>query len=77
MSCIVPTHLYTVQFITTQLQLSQNNSFSTTMQFHYNYTYDVILMSIIVIHQLKYDMWHYEDFLTLLFFLIIDLHCPL
>jgi len=45
------------------LQLNQNNSFSTTMQFHYKYTYDVILMSLIVIHLLKSDMWHHEDFL--------------
>jgi hypothetical protein len=25
------------------LQLNQNNPFSTTMQLHYNYTYDVML----------------------------------
>jgi hypothetical protein len=56
--------VYTVQFITTQLQLSQNNSFSTTRQLHYNYTHDVMLTSLIVIHILKYDMWHYEGFWT-------------
>ncbi len=47
--------VYTVQFITIQLQLYQNNSFSTTMQFHYNCTNDVILMSLIVIDLLKFD----------------------
>jgi hypothetical protein len=54
----------TVQFIATQMQLNQNNSFSTTIQLHYNYTYDVMLMSLIVIHLLKYNTWHYEDFWT-------------
>jgi hypothetical protein len=56
--------VYMVQLITTQLQLYQNNSFSTTMQLHYNYTHDVMLMSLIVIHLLKFDMWYYEDFWT-------------
>jgi hypothetical protein len=37
------------------------NSFSTIMQLHYIYTYNVMLTSLIVIHLLKYDMWHYED----------------
>jgi hypothetical protein len=32
------------------------------MQLHYNYTYDVMLMSLIVIHLLKFDTWHYEYF---------------
>jgi hypothetical protein len=44
------------------LQPSQNNLFSIIMQLHYNYTHDVMLMSLIVIHLLKFDMWHYEDF---------------
>jgi hypothetical protein len=57
-----------VQLIKTQLQLSQNNSFSTTMQFHYNYAHDVMLMSLIIIHLLKSDTWHYEGFWTLIFF---------
>jgi hypothetical protein len=39
--------VYTVQLIATQLQFSQNNSFSTTIQFHYNYTHDVMLMPLI------------------------------
>jgi hypothetical protein len=47
------------------LQLNQNNSFSTTIQLHYNYTHDVRVMSLIVIHLLKYGMWHYEIFWTL------------
>jgi hypothetical protein len=37
-----------------------DNSFSIIMQLHYNYTHDVVLTSLIIIHQLKYDMWHYE-----------------
>jgi hypothetical protein len=56
--------IYTMQLIATQLQFYQNNMFSITMQFHYNYTHDVMLMSLIVIHLLKYDIWHYEDFWT-------------
>ncbi len=59
--------IHTVQLITTQLQLGQNNYFSTTIQLHYNYTHDVMLTSLIVIHLLKFDTWHYEDFLTLIF----------
>jgi len=50
-----------VQLITIQLQLSQN-LFSTIVQFHYNYTHDVILTSLIVIHLLKSNMWHDEKF---------------
>jgi hypothetical protein len=38
--------------------------FSTIMQLHYNYTHNVMLTSLIVIHLLKYDMWHYEDLWT-------------
>jgi hypothetical protein len=70
-------NVYMVQFITTQLQLYQNNSFSTTMRFHYNYTHDVMLMLLIVIHLLKINTWHYGSFWTykLLFFQNIDLHC--
>jgi hypothetical protein len=50
--------------IAIQLQLNQNNSFSTTMQFHYNCTHDVMLTSLIVIHLLKFDMWHCEKIWT-------------
>ncbi len=60
--------IYTMQFIVTQLQLSQNNSFSTSIQFHYNYTLDIMLTSLIIIHLLKSNMWHYEDFWTFFFF---------
>jgi hypothetical protein len=60
MNCKVPIHY--IQLITTQLQLSFKNLFSTTIQLHYNYTHDVMLMSIIVIHLLKFNTWHYEDF---------------
>jgi len=48
--------------VATQLQFNQNNSFSTIIQFHSNYTHDVMLTSLIVIHLLKSNMWHYEDF---------------
>jgi hypothetical protein len=50
MSCKVATHYIYGAIIATQLQLCLNNSFSTTMQLHYNYTYDVMLTSLIVIH---------------------------
>jgi len=56
--------IYMMQFIVTQLQLNQNNSFSTMMQVHYNRNHDVMLTSLIVIHLLKYDKWHYEIFWT-------------
>ncbi len=69
--------IYTMQFIAIQLQLSQNNLFSTTMQLHYNCTHDVMLTSLIVIQLCKYDTWYYEDFLTWFFFRDIDFHCPL
>jgi hypothetical protein len=39
-----------MQFITTELQLNQNNSFSTIMQLHYNCTHDVIINDIIDCH---------------------------
>jgi hypothetical protein len=38
------------------------NSFSAIMQFHYNCTHDVMLMSLIIIHLLKFDTWHYAFF---------------
>jgi hypothetical protein len=43
-----------------KLQLNQNNSLSTIMQLYYNYTHDVMLTSLIVLHLLKFDTWHYE-----------------
>jgi hypothetical protein len=67
-----------VQLIATQLQLYQNNTFSTIMQLYYNCTCDVILMSLIVIHLLKFDTWHYEFFWHKNnFFRNIHLHCSL
>jgi hypothetical protein len=64
MNCKITTHcIYDVTHAI-QLQLCKNNSFSTTMQLHYNYTRDVMMMSLIVIHLLKFDMWQYEDFWT-------------
>jgi len=62
MSCRVATHHIYNAIVATQLQFCQNNSFSTTMQLYYNCTHDVMLMSLIVIHLLKYDTWHYEIF---------------
>jgi hypothetical protein len=56
--------IHTIQFIATQLQLNQNNSFSTIMQLHYNCSHDVMLTSLIVIRLLKSNKWHYEDFWT-------------
>jgi len=56
--------IYIMQLITTQLQFNQNNSFSTIMQLHYNCTHDVMLTSLIVIHLMKSNTWHYEDFWT-------------
>jgi hypothetical protein len=41
-----------MQLIASQLQLYQNNSFSTTMQLYYNCIHDVMMMSLIVIHQI-------------------------
>jgi hypothetical protein len=49
-----------MQLIATQLQLNQNNSFSTIMQLHNNSTHDVMLISLIVTHVLKFDKLHYE-----------------
>jgi hypothetical protein len=54
--------IYVMQLITTQLQFYQNKSFSIIMQLHYNYTHDVMLTSLILIHLLKFSMWHYEYF---------------
>jgi hypothetical protein len=48
---------YMVQLITIQLQFCHNNSFSITMQLHYNYTHDIMLTSLIVIHLSKFNMW--------------------
>jgi hypothetical protein len=56
--------IYMVQLITTQLQFYQNNQFSTTMPLYYNYTNDAMLTSLVVIHLLKSNMWHYDFFWT-------------
>jgi hypothetical protein len=61
---IVNVNIYMVQFIVTRLQLSQNNSCSTIMQFCCNYTADVMLTSLIVIYLLKSNTWYYEDIWT-------------
>jgi hypothetical protein len=44
------------------MQLCQNDSFLTTMQFHYKYNHNVMLMLLIFIRPLKFDTSHYEDF---------------
>jgi hypothetical protein len=53
-----------LQLIAIQLQLNQNNSFSTIIQCRYNYIHDVMLTSLLVIHLLNFDTWHFEDFST-------------
>jgi hypothetical protein len=47
-----------------QLQFNQNNSFLIIMQLYYNCTNDVMMTSLIIIHLLQSNIWHYEDFLT-------------
>ncbi len=42
--------VYTMQLITSQLQLCCNNFFSTTMQLPYDYNHNVMLMSFFI-HQ--------------------------
>ncbi len=71
--------IYILQLIVIKLQLSQNNSFSTTMQLHYNCTHHVMLTLLIVIHLLKSNRCHYEKHLTqkLFYFRNIDFHRPL
>ncbi len=68
MSCRVTTHsIYSATHcnsITTQLQLNKKKSFKTIMQLHYNYTHDVMMTSLIIIHLLKSNTRHYEDFWT-------------
>jgi hypothetical protein len=56
------------------LQLSHNNSFSTTMQFPHDYNHNVMLRSFFI-HPSKFNIWHYEK--NLWFFWNIDVHCPL
>jgi len=56
--------IYTMQLITIQLQLCQNNSFSITIQLHYDCTHDIMLTSLVVNHLLKSNMWQYEEFWT-------------
>jgi hypothetical protein len=52
--------IYTMQLlVATQLQFCQNNSFSITMELYYNCTHDVMLTSLIIIHLLKSNTWHY------------------
>jgi hypothetical protein len=49
-----------MQLIVYTMQFNCNFIKTTYFQFQYNYTHDVMLTSIIVIHLLKSDMWHYE-----------------
>jgi hypothetical protein len=63
--------------IATQSKQLIFNYYSTIIQLRYNYTHDVMLASLIVIHVLKSNMWHYEDFWKLKKFQNIDLHRPL
>jgi hypothetical protein len=64
-------YIYIVQFIAVLLQLYQNNSFSTTMQFHYNH--NVMLTLLIFIHPSKFDMCHHEDFFFFFFEVLISI----
>jgi len=41
------------------------------MQLHYKCTHDVMLMSLIIIHLLKYDTWHYDFFHKIIIFEIL------
>jgi hypothetical protein len=50
-------NLILMQLITTQLQLSHNNSFSTTMQLRYDYNHNVTLTSYFM-HSSKFNTWH-------------------
>jgi hypothetical protein len=51
-----------LQFTLYTMQLNEDNSLSTTIQLRYNYTHDVMLTSLIVIHLLQFETWHYEGF---------------
>jgi len=53
LSCIE--HLHLIATLSKQLIFN-------TIQLHYSYTHDVMLMWLIVVHPLKPNMWHYEDF---------------
>jgi hypothetical protein len=55
--------VYMIQLIAT---MSKQLIFNI-MQLHYNYTHDVMLMSLIVIHLLKFDIWNYEIFWKIYF----------
>ncbi len=67
--------------IITQLQFNPNNSFSIIMQLLYNYTHDVMLTSLIVIHllNLTHDnvkiFKHKIDFLFEILISIIHYDC--
>jgi hypothetical protein len=60
----LPFIVNTMELIATQLQFCQNNSFKTITQLRYNCTHHAMLTLLIVIHPLKSNMWHYEDFWT-------------
>jgi hypothetical protein len=66
--------VYTMQFITTQLQLFHNNSFSNIMQLPYDYNHNIMLTSFFI-HPSKFNTWQYKDFLW--FKKNIAIHCPL
>jgi hypothetical protein len=50
-----------MQLIATELELYCNNSFSTTMEFRYDYNHKIMLTSFFI-HSSKFDMWHFEKF---------------
>jgi hypothetical protein len=44
------------------MQLTCNNSFSTTMELPYNYNHIAMLTSFFI-HSSNFNTWHYEDFM--------------
>jgi hypothetical protein len=64
MSCKVITQYIHSAIHYNSIPTQSNDSFSITIQLHYNYIYDVMLMSLIVIHLLKFNKWNYEIFWT-------------
>jgi hypothetical protein len=60
------------------VKLCENNSFSTIMQLHNNYTHDVTMRSLIAIHPLKSNMWDYNfKFLDINFYFYLKYWSPL
>jgi len=65
--------IYMVQLIAIKSKQFIFNYYATSLY----YTHHVILTSLIVIHTLKSNTWHYEDIWTIFLYKTIDLHHPL